>query len=164
MSETRHFALAFAAVLCLHGASLAQPASDAFAAPRARMVAEVRAELRAAHIRDDNGLRAILQVLARLPREAFVPSDQRAFAYAPRPVPIGQGQTMSDAFIMAYMTHALDLRPGERVLEIGTGSGYQAAILSALGVHVYTIEFVPELVSLATMPIASLCPLIWAAR
>jgi protein-L-isoaspartate(D-aspartate) O-methyltransferase len=145
VSGARHFALAFAATLCLHGASPAQPAPDAFAAPRARMVAEVRAALRAAHVRDDNGLRAILQVLARLPREAFVPADQRAVAYAPRPVPIGQGQTMSDAFIMAYMTHALDLRPGERVLEIGTGSGYQAAILSALGVQVYTIEIVPEL-------------------
>jgi protein-L-isoaspartate(D-aspartate) O-methyltransferase len=123
----------------------AEPSPDAFAARRARMVAEVRAELRAAHVRDDARLRAILQVLERLPREAFVPADQRGFAYAPRPVPIGHGQTISDAFIMAYMTHALELRQGERVLEIGTGSGYQAAILGALGARVYTIEIVPEL-------------------
>jgi protein-L-isoaspartate(D-aspartate) O-methyltransferase len=109
------------------------------------MVAEVRAELRAAHVRDDARMRAILRVLERLPREAFVPADQRASAYEPRSVPIGHGQTMSDAFIMAYMTHALDLRPGDRVLEIGTGSGYQAAILAALGARVHTIEIVPEL-------------------
>jgi protein-L-isoaspartate(D-aspartate) O-methyltransferase len=145
MSGKRSLALALAAALCLHGTSLAQPAPDAFAVLRANMVAEIRAGLRAADVRDDAPMRAILQVLARLPREAFAPADQRALAYAPRPVPIGHGQTMSDAFIMAYMTHALDPRPGERVLEIGTGSGYQAAILSALGARVYTIEIVPEL-------------------
>jgi len=122
-----------------------QQAADNYAAPRAAMVGQVRAELRAAHVADDARLEAILQVLGRLPREAFVPADQRASAYAPRPVPIGHGQTMSDAFIMAYMTHALDLRPGERVLEIGTGSGYQAAILASLGLQVHTIEIVPEL-------------------
>jgi protein-L-isoaspartate(D-aspartate) O-methyltransferase len=109
------------------------------------MVAEVRAELHRAHVRNDARLTAILQVLGRLPREAFVPVDQRASAYAPRPVPIGHGQTISDAFIMAYMTHALELRPGDRVLEVGTGSGYQAAILGSLVAQVYTIEIVPDL-------------------
>jgi protein-L-isoaspartate(D-aspartate) O-methyltransferase len=138
-------AAALAATFCLHGPSTAQPAPDAFAAARANMVAGVRAKLRAARVRDDASLRAILRVLARLRREAFVPTDQRASAYAPRPVPIGHDQTMSDAFIMAYMTHALDPRPGERVLEIGTGSGYQAAILASLGARVHTIEIVPEL-------------------
>jgi protein-L-isoaspartate(D-aspartate) O-methyltransferase len=129
----------------LQGAATAEPNSDALAAARAQMVAQVHAELRSAHVRDDARLRAILQVLASLPREAYVPADQRASAYAPSSVPIGHGQTMSDAFIMAYMTHALDVRPGQRVLEIGTGSGYQAAILGSLGARVYTIEIVPEL-------------------
>jgi protein-L-isoaspartate(D-aspartate) O-methyltransferase len=123
----------------------AQPGPATFAAARAQMVGRVRAELRRAHVREDARLRAILQIVGRLPREAFVPADQRASAYAPRPVPIGRGQTISDAFIMVYMTHALELRPGDRVLEIGTGSGYQAAILGALADRVYTIEIVPEL-------------------
>ena len=74
-----------------------------------------------------------------------MPTEERASAYAARPVPIGHGQTISDAFIMAYMTRALDVRSGERVLEIGTGSGYQAAILASLGAQVYTIEIVPQL-------------------
>jgi protein-L-isoaspartate(D-aspartate) O-methyltransferase len=126
-------------------AAVAQPGPDDFAAARAQMVVQVRAELRRAHVRDDARLRAILQILERLPREAYVPADQRASAYAPRPVPIGHGQTISDAFIMAYMTHALELQPGDRVLEIGTGSGYQAAILGSLGAQVHTIEIVPEL-------------------
>jgi len=148
VSGKRGLALAFAVALCLpapHAASAAQPAPDTFAAARAQMVAEVRAELRRAQIGEDSRMRAILDVLGRLPREAFVPADQRASAYAPRSLPIGHGQTISDAFIMAYMTRALDLRPGERVLEIGTGSGYQAAILGSLGARVYTIEIVPEL-------------------
>jgi protein-L-isoaspartate(D-aspartate) O-methyltransferase len=146
-------------VACLIGAAApsaeavrgeaAQPAPGAYAAARARMVAEVRAGLRQAHVPEDARLRAILAVIGRLPREAFVPAGQRAEAYAPRPVAIGRGQTMSDAFIMAYMTHALALRPGDRVLEIGTGSGYQAAILGALVREVHTIEIVPELATSA---------------
>jgi protein-L-isoaspartate(D-aspartate) O-methyltransferase len=118
---------------------------DGYAAAREQMVAEIRAELREAHVYDDARLRAILQIIGRLPREVYVPAEQRASAYAPRSVPIGHGQTISDAFIMAYMTRALDVRSGERVLEIGTGSGYQAAILGSLGARVYTIEIVPEL-------------------
>lgn len=117
-----------------------------YAAARARMVAEIRnALLRETGMRDDARLRAILAVIGRLPREAYVPPDQRSAAYASRPAPIGHGQTISDAFIMAYMTWALDLRRGERVLEIGTGSGYQAAILASLGARVYTVEIVPDL-------------------
>lgn len=132
------------------GAMQAEPAAaarsqDVYAAARERMVEQIRAELRDAHVREDARMRAILAVMARLPRDAYVPAAQRASAYAPRPAPIGHGQTISDAFIMAYMTRALDLRAGERVLEIGTGSGYQAAILGSLGARVHTIEIVPEL-------------------
>ena len=154
MIGKRRIALAFAAAFCLaaesqpmltQGASVSDPPQVDFAAQRAEMVADVRARLRGAHVRDDARLRAILEILGRLPREAFVPVEQRALAYTAGPVPIGHGQTMSDAFIMAYMTHALALKPGDRVLEIGTGSGYQAAILGALVREVHTIEIVPEL-------------------
>ena len=74
-----------------------------------------------------------------------MPSEQRRFAYADRPLPIGYGQTISQPFIVAYMTQIIDPKPGQKVLEIGTGSGYQAAILAEIVDHVYTIEIVPEL-------------------
>jgi len=109
------------------------------------MVAQLRPQLIAAGVADDARLEAILRAIGRLPREAFVPEDQRAYAYAARPLPIGHDQTISDAFIQAYMTYRLELRPTDRVLEIGTGSGYQAAILGSLVSRVYTIEIVPEL-------------------
>jgi protein-L-isoaspartate(D-aspartate) O-methyltransferase len=80
-----------------------------------------------------------------VPRHEFVPEDVRAQAYEDRPVPIGYGQTISQPFIVALMTDLLDLEPDDKVLEIGTGSGYQAAILSPLAGQVYSIEIVPEL-------------------
>ena len=146
------FGLAAALLPIGSSAALPDPArrepvaqGDSFADARVRMVADVRAGLRRAHVRDDARLRAILEILARLPRELFVPPDQRAFAYAPRAVPIGHEQTITDPLITAYMTHALALSPGDRVLEIGTGSGYQAAVLGALVREVHSIEIVPEL-------------------
>lgn len=145
MSGKRCFALALALTVGLNCAAIAHPQPDGFEGQRARMVARVRVEMHRAHVRDDARLRAILRTVSRLHREAFVPAGQRGAAYAPGPVPIGYGQTMSDAFVMAYMTHALGIRRGDRVLEIGTGSGYQAAILASLGARVYTIEIVPEL-------------------
>jgi protein-L-isoaspartate(D-aspartate) O-methyltransferase len=80
-----------------------------------------------------------------VPRHEFVPREVRALAYEDMPVPIGYGQTISQPFIVALMTDLLDLKPGARVLEIGTGSGYQAAVLSPLAEQVYSIEIVPEL-------------------
>jgi protein-L-isoaspartate(D-aspartate) O-methyltransferase len=109
------------------------------------MVTQLRRELGEAGLHDDARLRAILEVIGRLPRELYVPPDQRASAYRSFSLPIGHGQTISDAFIMAYMTRRLNLRRQDRVLEIGTGSGYQAAILGSLVDSVYTIEIVPEL-------------------
>lgn len=128
-----------------------QTAPGPNAGGRAEMVARIRPELLAAGLRDDARLRAILEAMARIPREEFVPAGQRAAAYAPTPLPIGGGQTISDAFIMAYMTRKLELRPGDRVLEIGTGSGYQAAILGALVDRVHTIEIIPELAERASL-------------
>ncbi len=88
---------------------------------------------------------AVLDAMRKVPRHLFVPSNLRDAAYDDGPLPIGQGQTISQPYIVAYMTEALGIRPGEHVLEIGTGSGYQAAILAEIAREVYTIEIVPEL-------------------
>ena len=87
----------------------------------------------------------VLDAMARVPRERFVPEAQRISAYGDHALPIGCQQTISQPYIVALMTDALDLRPGDRVLEIGTGSGYQTAILAEMGMDVYTIERIPEL-------------------
>ncbi|QBA64166.1 protein-L-isoaspartate(D-aspartate) O-methyltransferase [Muriicola soli] len=86
-----------------------------------------------------------LKAMARIPREAFVPHSQKPYAYDDRPLPIGDGQTISQPFMVAFMTQALRLRRTDRVLEIGTGSGYQAAVLSQLVDTVYTVEIIPSL-------------------
>ena len=88
---------------------------------------------------------ATLEALRTVPRHAFVPPDQAPHAYADRPLPIGHGQTISQPYIVAYMTELVDPAPGRKILEIGTGSGYQAAVLAAAGAEVYTIEIIPEL-------------------
>jgi protein-L-isoaspartate(D-aspartate) O-methyltransferase len=83
--------------------------------------------------------------LRAVPRAEFVPAEQRRFADQNRPLPIGYGQTISQPLIVAMMTALLDVEPGDRVLELGTGSGYQAAILDQIGVEVSSIEIIPEL-------------------
>jgi protein-L-isoaspartate(D-aspartate) O-methyltransferase len=105
---------------------------------RAAMVAE---QIAGRGVKDPSVLRALREV----PRHLFVPPASREHAYEDRPLPIGYGQTISQPFIVAYMTEALGIRPTDRVLEIGTGSGYQAAILGRLAREVWTIEIVPEL-------------------
>jgi protein-L-isoaspartate(D-aspartate) O-methyltransferase len=87
----------------------------------------------------------VLEAMRKVPRERFVPAGVASRAYADQPLPIGHGQTISQPYIVAYMTEVLDVAPTHRVLEIGTGSGYQAAILGELAGEVYTIEIVPEL-------------------
>jgi protein-L-isoaspartate(D-aspartate) O-methyltransferase len=88
----------------------------------------------------------VLRAMRTVPRHHFVPEKLIAQAYRDHPLPIGYGQTISQPYIVAWMTELLDLQPGETVLEIGTGSGYQAAVLAELGyVDVYSIEIVPEL-------------------
>jgi protein-L-isoaspartate(D-aspartate) O-methyltransferase len=105
---------------------------------RHRMVNE---QLRPRGIRDPRVLDAMLKV----PRHLFIPVAQRANAYVDSPLPIGEGQTISQPYIVAFMTEALDVQPDHRVLEIGTGSGYQAAILGTLVKEVYTIEIIAPL-------------------
>ena len=88
----------------------------------------------------------VIQAMRSVPRHEFVPIDLRHVAYDDFPLPIGYGQTISAPYMVAWMTELLDLKPGERVLEIGTGSGYQAAVLAELGyAEVYSIEIIPEL-------------------
>jgi protein-L-isoaspartate(D-aspartate) O-methyltransferase len=87
----------------------------------------------------------ILEAFRRVPRHKFVDAGLENYAYEDRPLPIGEGQTISQPFTVAYMTHLLEVKPGDKILEIGTGSGYQAAILSELGAHVYTLERIKSL-------------------
>ena len=87
----------------------------------------------------------VLEAMRRVPREAFVPEAMRAEAYRDGPIPIGGGQTISQPYIVAFMSEAARIVPDDKVLEIGTGSGYQAAILAALGARVFSIEIRPEL-------------------
>jgi len=87
----------------------------------------------------------VLEAMRQVPRHLFVPVSEREYAHEDNPLPIGYGQTISQPFIVAYMTEALSLEAGERVLEVGTGSGYQAAVLSELTPYVFTVEIIREL-------------------
>jgi protein-L-isoaspartate(D-aspartate) O-methyltransferase len=92
---------------------------------------------------------AVIDALKKVRRHAFVPASYRVWAYANRPLPIGYGQTISQPYIVAVMTDLLELKPTDRVLEIGTGSGYQAAVLAEIAKEVYTIEVIGELAATA---------------
>ncbi|MGO9412319.1 MAG: protein-L-isoaspartate(D-aspartate) O-methyltransferase [Spirochaetia bacterium] len=98
----------------------------------------------------------LLEVMRSVPRHAFVPPGSRAGAYGDFPVPIGHGQTISQPYMVAFMTQSLCLRGPEKVLEIGTGSGYQTVILAALAVSVFTVERIPELAAMAQKALGSL--------
>jgi protein-L-isoaspartate(D-aspartate) O-methyltransferase len=122
-------------------------ARDGFAAERARLVRDIEATARATAA--DTGratLRpAVLAAIGRVPRHRFVPEALAGSAYRDRPLPIGAGQTISQPFIVALMTDLVEPAPGMRVLEVGTGSGYQAAVLAECVAHVYSIEIVEAL-------------------
>jgi protein-L-isoaspartate(D-aspartate) O-methyltransferase len=118
-----------------------------FEAQREQMVAEIAAQT--AHTSALTGRAEldarVMQAMARIPRHEFVPFELQPLAYANFPLPIGYDKTISQPFIVALMTDLLDLRPDEKVLEIGTGLGYQAAILGVLARKVYSIEMIEEL-------------------
>ena len=99
---------------------------------------------------------SVLAAMRRTPRHEFVLPEYLSQAYADHPLPIGYGQTISQPYIVALMSESLQIQPGGRVLEIGTGSGYQAAVLAEMGVEVYTVEIVPELARQATQRLAAL--------
>ncbi len=87
----------------------------------------------------------VLRVMGEVPRHLFVPKHAQRYSYSDRPLPIGEGQTISQPYIVALMSQLLDVKRGMKVLEIGTGSGYQAAVLSALGAQTYSVEIIPKL-------------------
>jgi protein-L-isoaspartate(D-aspartate) O-methyltransferase len=113
-------------------------AADPTAAERERMVRE---QIEARGVRNA----AVLRVMRATPRHLFVPPSRRDLAYTDHPLPIGYDATISQPYIVALMTELLDPAPGHKVLEIGTGSGYQAAVLAQLAREVYSIELVPDL-------------------
>ncbi len=129
---------------CVGGETNGQENFDAL---RERMV---DTQIRRRNIQNEE----VLQAMRRVPRHLFVPDDVRPFAYEDRPLPIGRGQTISQPYIVAYMTEALRLSPALTVLEVGTGSGYQAAVLADIVTQVYTIEIIPDLADTARRALA----------
>ena len=115
--------------------------------PMDRMIIEIQADAKrtALYTGRDQISAPVVDALRDTPRENFVPARTRSLAYANHPLPIGHGQTISQPFIVAIMTDVLNVKSDHRVLEIGTGSGYQAAVLSHLAAEVYSIEIVPAL-------------------
>jgi len=118
--------------------SPAPPEDAVYATARARMV---RDQITARGVKNTR----VLEAMGQVPRHAFVPAELRSRAYEDGPLPIGHGQTISQPYIVAFMTEALEPKPTDRVLEIGTGSGYQAAVLAGLVAEVCSIELVEPL-------------------
>jgi protein-L-isoaspartate(D-aspartate) O-methyltransferase len=119
------------------------PTSDSFTAARLRMVAN---QIQARGVSDPS----VLAAMKAVPRHLFVPDEWLLRAYDDTPLPIGYGQTISQPHMVAQMTELLAVRPGDRVLEVGTGSGYQAAILAEMGMEVYSIEIIEALATQAS--------------
>jgi len=129
---------------------LTQRDKAGFARQRERMVIET---IERRGVTDDD----VLNAMRTVPRHLFLPESERDHAYGDYPLPIGYGQTISQPYIVALMTELLELKTGDKVLEIGTGSGYQAAVLAQIpGIEVYTIEIVPELAESAHQRLESL--------
>jgi len=144
----------------LFGAMVAADAEgdDAYTAQRAAMLADITALAR--ETRTETGRprlsERVMTAMAKVPRHQFVPAEQQHYAYDNRPLSIGLGQTISQPFIVALMTDLLELNPAHSVLEVGTGSGYQAAVLAELAREVYTIEIVEPLAKQAAARLAAL--------
>jgi protein-L-isoaspartate(D-aspartate) O-methyltransferase len=130
--------LPFTVALTACSTAMPQMTEDSWAVDRHRMVEQ---QLRGRDITNPR----VLDAMRRVPRHLFVPEDERVAAYGDHPLPIGFGQTISQPYIVAFMTEALDVHEDHRVLEIGTGSGYQAAVLGELAKEVFTIEIVEPL-------------------
>jgi protein-L-isoaspartate(D-aspartate) O-methyltransferase len=132
----------FVAIVAAGGCGQKAPQPSDFAAQRQRMVER---QLVTRGINDQR----VLAAMAKVPREEFVAPDSRAASYEDGPLPIGYAQTISQPYMVAFMTEQLRLKPNDRVLEVGTGSGYQAAILAELVSEIYSIEIVEPLAKIA---------------
>ena len=150
-ASSRHPGTAmFGALLMLVAGSCAlypAQADDHFRDSREQMIRLIEADVRyASHYLKQSILDTrVLDAMLKVPRHEFVPPPMVDKAYQNRPLPIGHGQTISQPYIVAIMTDLLDIDPDQRILEIGTGSGYQAAVLAALGTRVWSIEIIPAL-------------------
>jgi len=133
-------------------------AEDDMSERKESLIREIEAEVRmtAREIGFSRLDPAVIEALRTVPRHAFIPEEERPLAYGNHPLPIGSGQTISQPYIVAVMTQMLGVGPGDRVFELGTGSGYQAAVIAAMGVEVYTVEIVPELAARAAATLAEL--------
>jgi protein-L-isoaspartate(D-aspartate) O-methyltransferase len=140
MRRLAHFLILVA--VAATGCRQTAPSVSEFAAQRQRMVEQ---QLKARGIKDDR----VLAAMGKVPREEFVPPESRDASYEDGPLPIGYDQTISQPCIVAFMTEQLQLKPSDRVLEIGTGSGYQAAILAELVSEIYSVEIVEPLAKAA---------------
>jgi len=136
-------------LLILATGSPASAAADGYGEKRQLMVER---DLKARGIKDPK----VLEAMGKIPRQLFVEESLRDQAYADHPLPIGEGQTISQPYVVALMTEAIRLKPGDRVLEIGTGSGYQAAVLAEIVKDVYTIEIRKGLAETAAKRLADL--------
>ncbi len=127
--------------------ALPAAAADRYETERAAMVRTVaESAVQAGYVSGVEKLdERVMQAMGKVPRHRYVPADLWGYAYDNRPLPIGYGQTISQPYIVALMTHLMNPQPGHRILEIGTGSGYQAAILAELAHSVYTIEIIEPL-------------------
>ncbi len=128
--------------------SLSDP-EDEFNTQRANMV---EVQIRARGVKDER----VLAAMRKVPRHLFVPVELQPFAYGDEPLPIGEGQTISQPYIVAYMTAALELKGTEKVLEVGTGSGYQAAVLAEIVPVIFTVELISLLSKKAQTALTSL--------
>lgn len=154
----RGLRLAAAVALLASASVMGAAGEDRYASERKQMLEEIARITR--ETRSETG-RAVLDervmaALGRVPRHRLVPPGEEPHAYRNRPLAIGHGQTISQPFIVALMTDLLEVRPGDKVLEIGTGSGYQAAVLAEMGARVHTIEIVEPLAKEAASRLAAL--------
>jgi protein-L-isoaspartate(D-aspartate) O-methyltransferase len=138
MRATRERPGVFCLAVCLAGFLSAGAPGEEFRKEREAMV---RDQIAARGVLDAR----VLEAMSRVPRHLFVPSQSRSRAYGDHPLPIGRGQTISQPYIVAFMTESLKLKPGEKVLEVGTGSGYQSAVLACMTDRVFTVEIDGEL-------------------
>jgi protein-L-isoaspartate(D-aspartate) O-methyltransferase len=155
MSAKCIIALVFIQLIFISGG---QAIADEYTQPRQQMIADIEDDVRATAVYIDKISfdTRVMQAMKTVPRHEFVHKRLRSVAYKNRPLPIGHGQTISQPYIVALMTDLLQPKPEHRVLEIGTGSGYQAAVLSGLVEQVYTIEIIEELGESATRRLSQL--------
>jgi protein-L-isoaspartate(D-aspartate) O-methyltransferase len=143
----RGYCLVLACLIWPAAAAGASSQGDEFRVLRMGMIKEIEVDVeRTSRMINKEKLdNRVMEAMATVPRHEFVPTQERPHAYENRPLPIGYGQTISQPYIVALMTDLLKVGPNHRVLEVGTGSGYQAAILAELAAEVYTIEIIQEL-------------------